>query len=70
MSQPVISALLGNSQHPEYGSATIPFPLPREEYPHSLELLSTLEIGDAVCQDCTVCSKRAGPAPGGLCQPN
>lgn len=56
MSQPVISALLGNSQHPEYGSATIPFPLPREEYPHSLELLSTLEIGDAVCQDCTVLS--------------
>ncbi len=56
MSRPVIHALLGNSQHPEYGSATIPFPLSREEYPNSLELLSALEIGDAVCQDCTVLS--------------
>lgn len=56
MNQPVIRALLGNSQHPEYGSATIPFPLSREEYPNSLELLSALEIGDAVGRDCTVLS--------------
>lgn len=56
MSAPIMSALLGNSQHPEYGSATIPFPLSREEYPNSLELLSALEIGDAVDRDCAVLS--------------
>lgn len=48
MNKPVMSVLLGNSRHPEYGSVTIPFPLSREEYPNSLELLSALEIGDAM----------------------
>lgn len=47
-------AILSNPAHPEYGAATIPFPLPREEYDHSIELLSALEIGDAVRQDCKV----------------
>ena len=47
-------AILSNPAHPEYGVATIPFPLPREEYDHSIELLSALEIGDAVMQDCKV----------------
>lgn len=47
-------AILSNPAHPEYGVATIPFPLPREEYDHSIGLLSALEIGDAVRQDCKV----------------
>jgi len=47
-------AILSNPAHPEYGVATIPFPLPREEYDHSIYLLSALEIGDAVRQDCKV----------------
>lgn len=47
-------AILSNPAHPEYGVATIPFPLPREEYDHSIDLLSALEIGDAVMQDCKV----------------
>lgn len=47
-------AILSNPAHPEYGVATIPFPLPREEYDHSMEVLSALEIGDAVRQDCKV----------------
>ena len=47
-------AILSNPAHPEYGVATIPFPLLREEYDHSMEVLSTLEIGDAVRQDCKV----------------
>nr|WP_326183625.1 antirestriction protein ArdA [uncultured Oscillibacter sp.] len=50
----MISAVLGNPQHPEYGDATIPFPLTREEYDDSLEVLSALEIGDAVTRDCIV----------------
>lgn len=47
-------AILSNPAHPEYGVATIPFPLPRAEYDHSLEVLSALEIGNAVRQDCRV----------------
>lgn len=47
-------AVLQNSQHPEYGAATIPFPIPDEEYCHTLELLDALELADAVRQDCFV----------------
>lgn len=47
-------AILRNPEHPEYGVATIPFPLPMKEYDHSMEVLEALEIGDAVRQDCTV----------------
>ncbi len=47
-------AILSNPDHPEYGVATIPFPLPMEEYDHSMEVLEALEIGDAVRQDCKV----------------
>ena len=45
---------LSNPAHPEYGVATIPFPLPREDYDHSIEMLEVLEIGDAISQDCKV----------------
>ena len=47
-------AILSNPAHPEYGVATIPFPLPMEEYDHSMEVSEALEIGDAVRQDCKV----------------
>ena len=47
-------AILSNPDHPEYGVATIPFPLPMKEYDHSMEVLEALEIGDAVRQDCKV----------------
>lgn len=45
---------LSNPVHPEYGVVTIPFPLPREEYDHSIEMLEVLEIGDAISQDCKI----------------
>lgn len=48
-------ATLGNPNHPEYGVATIPFPIPKEQYGHCMEMLSLLEIGDASKQDCKVC---------------
>ena len=44
--------VLSNPDHPEYGVATIPFPIPRNEYDHSIELLQALDIGDAVARDC------------------
>ena len=50
----MIQAVLGNPNHPEYGVATIPFPIPRDQYAHCVELLEALEIGDAVKVDCKV----------------
>ena len=50
----MIQAVLGNPHHPEYGVATIPFPIPRDQYAHCMELLEALEIGDAVKTDCKV----------------
>ena len=50
----MIQAVLGNPNHPEYGVATIPFPIPHDQYAHCMELLEALEIGDAVKVDCKV----------------
>ena len=50
----IIHAVLGNPNHPEYGVATIPFPIPHDQYAHCMELLEALEIGDAVKADCQV----------------
>ena len=36
----MIQAVLGNPNHPEYGVATIPFPIPRDQYAHCMELLA------------------------------
>ena len=50
----MIQAVLGNPSHPEYGVATIPFLIPRDQYAHCMGLLEALEIGDAVKADCQV----------------
>ena len=50
----MFQAVLGNPGHPEYGVATIPFPIPHDQYAHCMELLEALEIGDAVKTDCKV----------------
>ena len=50
----MIQAVLSNPSHPEYGVATIPFPIPRDQYAHCMEMLEALEIGDAVKADCKV----------------
>ena len=50
----MIQAVLSNPAHPEYGVATIPFPIPHDQYAHCMELLEALEIGDAVKADCKV----------------
>ena len=50
----MIQAVLSNPSHPEYGVATIPFPVPHDQYAHCMELLAALEIGDAVKADCKV----------------
>ena len=50
----MMQAVLSNPSHPEYGVATIPFPIPNDQYAHCMELLAALEIGDAVKADCKV----------------
>ena len=50
----MFQAVLSNPDHPDYGVATIPFPIPHEQYAHCMELLEALEIGDAVKADCKV----------------
>ena len=52
----MIRAILGNPNDPEYEVATIPFPIPREEYDHCIELLEAMKIADAVEADCKVIS--------------
>ena len=50
----MMSAVLSNPGHPKYGVATIPFPVPRDQYTYCMELLDALEIGDAVKADCMI----------------
>lgn len=45
---------LCNKGHPEYGFATIPLPIPDEEYSHCMALLEQIEIGDVTAHDCYV----------------
>ena len=48
----MMEAVLSNADHPEYGVATIPLPIPRNQYDHCVVLLEALEIGDASEADC------------------
>ena len=50
----MMQVILSNSKHPEYGQATIPFPLAQDQYEDCVELLEKLEISDAVERDCKV----------------
>ena len=50
----MIEAVLSNKGHPEYGVATIPFPIPREEYGPVVEMAEALGIGGATKRDCHV----------------
>lgn len=50
----MISAVLSNPNHPDYGVVTIPFPIPHDQYAHCMELLEALDVGDAVKADCRV----------------
>ena len=55
-----LKAALRNEQHPEYGVVTLPFPIPKEEYDSTIQMLKGLDIGDAVRQDCTVEELQSG----------
>ena len=38
----MMSAVLSNPNHPKYGVATIPFPIPRDQYTYCISLSSPL----------------------------
>ena len=50
----VIKAALASKEHPGYGMVTVSFPIPRDEYDRTMELLEGLGIGDPLGQDCRV----------------
>ena len=50
----VIQAVLSNTQHPEHGQITIPFPIPPEQYDQAIEMLQAAELGFSVNRDCKV----------------
>lgn len=50
----IMKAVLSNADHPEYGVATIPLPIPRNQYDHCVALLESLEIGHVSDADCHV----------------
>ena len=49
-----MQAVLSNADHTEYGVVTIPFPIPREQFDHCMELVEALEIGNVSTRDCHV----------------
>ena len=53
----VIQAVLSSAQHPEYGQITIPFPIPRDDYDHTIDLLFPFGFGAPCCGQ--VCAMQA-----------
>ncbi|MBP5718617.1 MAG: hypothetical protein J6X53_06525, partial [Abditibacteriota bacterium] len=49
-----MEAVLSNRDFPEYGSVKLTFPIKQNQYGECLRQLRTMEIGDAVAQDCCV----------------
>ena len=49
-----MEAILKNPEHPEYGTAAIPFPIPMERYDECVERLAAMGIGDPLARDCVV----------------
>ena len=45
-------AIICNKAHPDLGCATIPLPIPDEEYGRCMELLEQMRIGNAAANDC------------------
>ena len=50
----ICKAILSSKTHPEFGQATVPFPIPDSEYDHTIGLLEDMGIGSSTAQDCRV----------------
>ena len=47
-----MNVLLCNPGEPDYGSVTIPLPIPDTEYERCIRMLEEIEIGDVTAHDC------------------
>ena len=50
----MIQVIVSNAKCPEYGQATVPFPIREGNYPRIIEMLQAMELGDPVEKDCFV----------------
>ena len=57
-----MNATISNKQHPDWGCATIPLPIPDVEYAHCMEMLEQLGIGGVVERDCHIDRLDRSPA--------
>ena len=56
-----MQAIICNKAHPDLGSATIPLPIPDEEYGRCMELLEGMRIGNATANDCYIDQLNGAP---------
>ena len=57
-----MNAVISNKQHPDWGCATIPLPIPDNEYAHCMEMLEQLGIGSVTERDCRIDQLDRSPA--------
>ena len=58
--RPVLRCVLSNAAYPEYGQATVPFPIPAQEYERTLELLAAMRLGHPTERDSRVDELESG----------
>ena len=56
----MITAILSNPLVPSYGVASLPMPIPNEEYDNCIALLKAMEVGDAKAADCKLEEVKGG----------
>lgn len=57
-----MNAIICNKEHPDWGNASIPLPIPDEEYAHCISLLEQLQIGNVTARDCYIDRISGAPA--------
>ena len=50
----MIQTVVSNASAPEYGQATISFPIREEDYPSVVNMLQRMGLGDPLERDCRV----------------
>ena len=50
----MIQTIISNAKNPEYGQATVFFPIKEDDYPNVVELLRSMGLGNPLERDCRV----------------
>ena len=50
----MIQTIISNAKNPEYGQATVFFPIKKDDYPNVVELLRSMGLGNPLERDCRV----------------